>query len=154
MEQQLSLDCIANDVLDTEPQPPRRPAAEVNFMDLSISSSNQESPDMPQALPQLDSPTGNPVALFPNEEGSGGDKFLTPHLSPFKASAEATLHSPTEEEPSAFNFEVVPPADHPVYQPDDQQEEASSPDEIPQPLPDVVPKQLTVKRTLLEITFW
>ena len=100
---------------------------------------------MPQALPQLDSPTGNPAVSFPNEDGIGGQgKLLTPHTS-FKASAESTLHSPAEEEPSAFNFEVIPPAADPVQS---EEEEAFSPDEIPQPLPDVVPKQLTVRASI------
>ena len=104
-------------------------AAEVNFMDLSISSSTQDSPDLPQAaLPQLDSPTGNPVIqLFScgsqglngssNTDPTQPQKSHTPHTS-FKASAEATLHSPAEDEPEGdrqgesgiFNFEVTPPA--------------------------------------------
>ena len=121
-------------------------------MDLSISSSNQESPDMPQALPQLDSPTGI-MPFGTSDEGHGGqDKLHALNHTSFKASAEATLQSPAEaEDPGAgaFNFEVVPPPPPAPSDDDDLIEEVevvSSPDEIPQPLPDVVPKQIPVVR--------
>ena len=130
MEQQQSMEGLTNDVFDESAladaclklKSRTSTVKDVNFMDLSVSSSNQESPEQSQPCETgilsssgigLDSPTVSNVPLTHHDASRDEKVVLTPcEHSGFKASAEGTLHSPAEDlpTPKSFNFEVTPPA--------------------------------------------
>ena len=106
--------------------------SEMNFMDLSLSSSNQESPEQLKPTDTgimssngigLDSPT-----IMKEEIITQGESDSGPNRPP-----ELILENPALSGLSGFNIEVTPPQEHP-------HSVVCRTDNLQQPLPDVVPQ--------------